>query len=328
LQYCENGRFEQNRIEENGLREALPVCGIFIYYGEVINIAMNIIVRNGLPLVSNDRVMRGNRGGIVLRYLYKTPDVQKIYARAFQPVDGVPAAKIHDNIVLQPLGHALYAMVQGPASVVGNQFTSMGTDRTNPLSIIASTVLLMNFGISPDMLVAMGILKLMDQADPKFNEAVYRKNPEYLKLLQLPSGKTMFTSNQSTLDMRSPERNVSMSSQLILSFDDIAFNTNQTDCNGMFTFAKEQVVSDVTLLNTVLLGASVRANDNRFTEGITMGLYSLMAVGFLMATATGNQASHCLIVSAPRRIERDNLILNDDLCRGERKLFLNLAKHQ
>jgi len=147
-------------------------------------------------------------------------------------------------------------------------------------------------------------------------------------VLQLPSGKTMFTSNQSTLDMRSPERNVSMSSQLILSFDDIAFNTNQSDCNGMFTFANKQIVSDVTLLNTVLLGASVRSNDNRFTEGITMALYSLLSVGFLMATATGNHSSHCLIVGAPRRIEKDNLVLNDDLCRAGRKIFPNIVKHQ
>ena len=328
LQYCENGRFEQNRIEENGLREALPICGIFIYYGEFINIAMNIIVQNGLPQLSNDRVLRGNRGGIVLRYLYKTPDTKKVYARSFPSFDGVPSAKIHDNIVLQPLGHALYAMVHGPVSVVDNQFTSMGTDRTNPLSVIASTVLLMNMGLSPDMLAALGIVELLQQNDAKFNEAVLKKNPSYIKLLQLPSGKTMFASNQSTLDMRAPERNISISSQLILSFDDIAFNTNQSDCNGMFTFANKQIISDVTLLNTVLLGASVRSNDNRFTEGITMALYSLLSVGFLMATATGNHSSHCLIVGAPRRIEKDNLVLNDDLCRAGRKIFPNIIKHQ
>ncbi|MDB5020628.1 MAG: hypothetical protein JWQ28_1755, partial [Pedobacter sp.] len=103
LQYCELGRFEQNRIEENGLREGLPVCGIFIYYGEAINIAMNIIVRNGLPQGSNDRVMPGHRGGIVLRYLYKTSDPSKLYVQTFRPFNGVPAAKIHDTLVLQPL---------------------------------------------------------------------------------------------------------------------------------------------------------------------------------------------------------------------------------
>jgi hypothetical protein len=128
--------------------------------------------------------------------------------------------------------------------------------------------------------------------------------------------------------MRSPERNVSMSSQLILSFDDIAFNTNQSDCNGMFSFANKQIVADFTLLNTILLGASVRSNDNRFTEGITMALYSLLSSGFIMATATGNHSSHCLRVSSPRRIEKDNLVLNDDLCRAGKKIFPNLMRHQ
>ena len=66
--------------------------------------------------------------------------------------DGIPTLKIHENIVVQPLGHSLYAMVKGPVSVEGNQFTTLGIDKTNFLSRIAGTVLILNLGISKDLL--------------------------------------------------------------------------------------------------------------------------------------------------------------------------------
>ena len=40
--------------------------------------------------------------------------------------NGMPAAKVHDNIVSVPLGQALAMIALGPVSVLGNQFTSRG----------------------------------------------------------------------------------------------------------------------------------------------------------------------------------------------------------
>jgi hypothetical protein len=317
LDYLEYSRILENRIEKNGDDIQVPICGVFIKYGERIDISNNNIIENGFSgRTSNSVIQKGTRGGIVLQMVFKAAAI----VNSRPSFDGIPTLKVHDNIVVQPLGHSLYAMVKGPVSVEGNQFTTLGTDKTNVLSHIAVTVLILNLGISKDLLA----IALRNVAN--LNGASYTtdaKAPDPSAFDYLPNGKVMFTGNQTTLDLRDPlNSDFGLSSQLIMSLDDVGFSGNQSECAGFFSLDPQStggVTLDIVLINTILFAVSVRANDNRFTDGLALTFYSLMSYGY-MNTAIGNQATHCLIVLG-NMVNKWNLILISNLCKDDNEVF-------
>jgi parallel beta-helix repeat protein len=286
LASCENTVIQENRIENNGLDRLQPICGIFILSSEQVDISNNRILNNG-PRNTNDDInlQRGWRGGIVIGMSFKPLKPQTVSNTNTQWLssDGSPAAKIHDNTVTQPVGQSLFLIAYGPVSIVGNSLTSQGTDfKVNPLALLAGSVFILNLGFSRD-LVGYLFLNSFKQTPKSTVEIVQSPN---VRLLYLPSGTVLFANNQVSLDLRSPEISVAFSSQLIASLDDVAYNNNQTECNSLI---------DVILTDVALFGLTIRSNDNRFQEGITIALYSLFSYGY-MNIAASNQSTHCLIV--------------------------------
>jgi hypothetical protein len=327
LAACENACIRENRVEENGISHREPVCGIFVLHGDKIEISNNRVINNGIrSSEANEDVRRGLRGGIVIRMAFKLPDFRNKLLLDNQPsVDGIPAAKIHDNIVSQPLGHALFLMAFGPVSVVSNQFTSQGTDIRNVYSLLGGSVFLMNLGISKDLiLLLLGfIFKYMANANTGAagTTVTNSKIRDIIRILAyLPNGKVMFTANQTTLDMRSPDVNLGISSQMIVSLDDIAFNNNQSECAALLF--PEPPTFDIVLLNTFLIGVSIRSNDNHFSDGLTLTKYSLFSYG-LLNTATGNQSTHCLHVLGARTEISENIVLLSGECEGDKRIIGN-----
>lgn len=325
LNDCENGNISENRIEENGRSETIPVCGIYIFYGEKIIISTNYIVKNGLPITDNDTpIIAGARGGIVIKMSFKAADFKNVFDAKIPSFDGIPAVKLIDNIVEQPLGHALFIMAFGPVSAIGNQFTSLSTDKTNMLSLFASSVLIFNLGVSKDLLL-IGFQNMANSNSPTSDGSAL--STSYLQLLQslqyLPNGKVMFSGNQTTLDMRSASINFGISSQLICSLDDIAFNNNQSELAGFLSLEKGSTSFDLMLFNTMLIAATIRSNDNRFSDGLALTFYSLFSYGY-MNTALGNQSTHCLMTFGTLRSIYHNIILIDDLC-NDQKQYLSEA---
>lgn len=310
LTECENGIIQENQITDNGRSHRDPICGIFILYGEKIDITNNRILNNGPRINFDDDVDRGTRGGIVLGISFQ-PLANILEDSELLSPDGIPAVKIHNNIVTQPLAQALFMIAFGPVSIVGNQFTSQGADaRINPISLLAGTVFILNLGISKDLLTAalLASFRGTTSANPESfgtTVAIDPGNDDQLdtvrRLLYLPSGNILFTNNQTTLDLRTDEVNFTFSSQLLASLDDIAYNSNQSECTSLL---------DLVLTNTALWGVTIRTNDNRFQEGITVAFYSLFSLG-LMNTATGNQATHCIFVFASPSllVENSNQVL-------------------
>ena len=87
----------------------------------------------------------------------------------------------------------------------------------------------------------------------------------------------------------------------------------------MSTTLTEEKTLDIVLADTILLGITVRANNNRFTEGITLTLYSLLSFGF-MNMAVGNQATHCLhVLGAMTPVVRENMVLISATCENDRE---------
>jgi hypothetical protein len=154
--------------------------------------------------------------------------------------DGIPAIKVHDNIITQPLGQALFLMALGPVSVTGNHLTSQGADvNANPLALLAGTVFILNLGISKDlMLLAFlaGFSTLARLNMDTGNVAIVQQQADenaWMRYLYMPSGTVMFSNNQVLLDLRNPDFNFSFSSQLIASLDDVAYCSNQSECSSL-----------------------------------------------------------------------------------------------
>ncbi|MBD0256059.1 MAG: right-handed parallel beta-helix repeat-containing protein, partial [Cytophagales bacterium] len=331
LAFCERALINGNRIENNGRSFFEPVCGIFVLHGERLDISGNQVLNNG-PRTRNadQQVRRGRRGGIVVAMASQSlrssfdKGVNAAGAVAGLPaVHAEPAIKLHDNVVTQPLGNAVLLVAFGPVSVVSNQFTSQGIDRLSVYSLLAGTVLIFNLGISKDLLALVYATRGQNRAlaVTSLPSAQQKAAPHLSRLYQYwPSGKIMFTANQTLLDLRDTERSVALSSQLIVSLDDIACNNNQSECAAFRQEGPSPETStyDLVFLNTYLTGVSVRSNDNRFTDGLTFTLFSLFSLGF-MNTAIGNQATHCLVVVGAPGLEHEahNSVLFAANCRNE-----------
>jgi hypothetical protein len=316
LSDCTNGSIQENIIQDNGQIEGAPICGIFVMHGETLNFSGNCIVNNGLPVLDEEvNIQRGHRGGIVVLSAFKVAALINIFKPTMPSFDGVPAVVVNDNVVVQPHGLALFIIAFGPVSVVSNQFTSLGTDKTNFVSLFASAVFILNLGISKDLLLFafanMGNTVPDDNKKKLSNQSAI---DALIALQYLPNGKVMFSSNQTTLDMRSPLSNLCLSSQFIASLDDVAYNTNQSECSSLLGVVDDKITFDFVLVNTVLFGVTVRSNDNRLSDGVTLTLFSLASLGF-MITATGNQSTHCLLPIGLMKAVNSNLVFDNTFCK-------------
>jgi len=329
LASCENVMIQENRIENNGPSQKEPVCGVLILYGEKIDVSNNRILNNG-PLVAqatND-LDRGLRGGVVVAMGFRQFIMQLFQGKNKYVPDGIPAIKIHNNIITQPLGQALFLMAYGPISVIGNHLTSQGADlRVNPLSVIAGAVLIIDLGVSQDLLPFLALVAYKLIATGNINKLTMARRTDRFTEVDygfvdmdysyLPSGDVLFSNNQTTLDLRDLDSIFVFSAQLIVSLDDVAYNSNQSECYSQVNYR--------LLTNAGIIGASVRANDNRFQEGYSTNVASLLSLGF-MNTAATNQATHCIFpVGAPAfTLNVGNSILIDVGCP---KSHIRIAKY-
>ena len=166
------------------------------------------------------------------------------------------------------------------------------------MSLLAGTVFILNLGISKDLIGTVLSSSFRDIARANMSSLVFALQ----RILYLPSGNVLFGNNQTTLDLRNMEINFALSSQLIASLDDVAYNSNQSECTSLIDFV---------FTNTAIWAVTIRTNDNRFQEGVTQALYSLFSYG-LMNTAATNQATHCLhVLGHPSFtvVNKDNIVL-------------------
>jgi Family of unknown function (DUF6519)/Right handed beta helix region len=324
---CDRTIIQENRIENNGISYVDPICGIFILFGDKIDITNNIILNNGKIVDKTPKKLAkpGLRGGIfiAISLASKQGELMRKISQSFQKNlpydDGIPAVKVHGNVVTQPLGQALFIVAIGPVSVVGNQFTSQDVDRqADFFTFIGGAVFILNLGYSIQELLGL-LVSAQTLTRSSFNPAPVAGiagnqidlKTDFLQNLLYglfwPSGKVIFNDNQTTLDLRDTQSDLMLSSQFIFSLDDIGFSSNQSDCN---------LLVDVMLTNTWIIGFSVRTNDNRFREGLVFAFLSLFSFG-IINTNSNNQGSHCFLAlaSSPQfRVDRDNIVLFPQIC--------------
>ncbi len=325
----ENVVINDNDIIRNGRSgSGDPICGIFILHGEGIDINRNRILDNGpqraLALGGTDFGSSsappkvGRRGGINIGYALAPTSSLFLAGARFSVTNGIPAVRIHDNIVTTPIGQALSLMALGAVSVEGNQFTSRGVVHQflSP-SFFATTVFIFNLGITSEIQTLPKFLHLSvggaaSEALGFDTSDLFPSIPDDFRILnRIADGDVMFVDNQVTLDLLDPnERGITfpsdsissllngleLSSTLIVSLDDVEFNGNQCEC---LLSTNQDGTRDFILTNAALVGFSVRMADNRMKEGIVNALLSAVTFGGLMNATTNNQGTHCFFVYSP-----------------------------
>ncbi len=229
-----------NIIEENGPDYRQPVCGIFLLLGEGVEISRNLIQNNGKqtdePATS---AKPGSRGGIFIFACVAPSDTSALGRASVILANGVPALKVHENVVSAPLGRALTVLALGPVSVVGNQFTSREIEESQ---VIIATVLILNLGIPIDHPSALKNFVALSrgQQDTSAN-AVGTTEAAAVAPSRLLNGNVLFTNNQCMLQSVQERRNrlavttniggfVFGASIAIVTLDDIGFHDNQCEC--------------------------------------------------------------------------------------------------
>jgi hypothetical protein len=301
----------ENVITDNGPDHLEPINGIFVLHGEGLDLSANRIVNNGAKTVQPPSAAKsGHRGGITILYCTAPTVPVTIAQRDFATQNGVPALRVHDNIVSVPLGRALSVTALGPVSVHANQFTSRGMVlQFRPISpsFIASTVAILNLGVSYELYGGLQLFSGIQSGYTRYGTGPTVSNDTFAFLPEavdddrrgrmLASGSVLFSDNQCILDLAETGFSLSVSSIFIITLDDLGFHNNQCHCN---------LLDDLVLSQAILYGTSLRVSDNRLKEGRYNAVFSAVTLGLVNMT-TDNQASHCLLI---RPLPPNPLVVN------------------
>ena len=294
----EDLRFYDNVVENNGPNELFPVCGLFVLHGEALDIHRNRIVNTGAKTPEGaEDALPGYRGGIVIAFAVPGITALEFNDDFFPRQDGRPAARIHDNVVSQPLGQALFLQALGPVSVEGNAFTTRGLIlRALDPSFWASAVWILNLGWSNEFYLQF-LLFTGTTADPIEPGQLPEGGDEFIPRPRaglddfgfgryLASGNVMFNDNQVVTDLTETAVAFAISSVLIVSLDDVTVQDNQLDCDFFLDFM---------FTNLLAVGMTLRIKGNRLKETLFITLYSSMGLGLLFNNTSENQATHCIL---------------------------------
>lgn len=209
---------------------------------------------------------------------------------------GRAAARIHDNTVVCPLGHALLAVALGPLSVADNTLVSQGVlAQPGELGRTGRCVEINNMGRDPLLSNSFNRIGVRTFVRASSLAAA----PRAAAAPELPDGRVSFHGNQVTLEVLDELAGPLSSSVFIQSLDDIALHDNQF----IATTPAGAVFAQVGAA-----APTVRAAGNRFSELPNRAAFSYVANGTLNS-ATGNQATHCINLLGAQVVEQQNQVI-------------------
>ncbi|TQV87757.1 right-handed parallel beta-helix repeat-containing protein [Aliikangiella coralliicola] len=295
----ENGVIRENHIIDNGDNYLEPNCGIYLLHGEGVDISDNRILNNGAKTdQAAEGASRGARGGIWIEFATAPKVFVESLEQLYPRQNGVPAVKIHNNIVTQPLGRALSINALGPVSVEGNQLTSQGfVFDSNAPSFLVSSVYIFNLGISNEL-----YLQQLLYSGEEFDDLPVSAPPDddFYIISQpgldsrrlfgyLGNGNVMFNDNQVMLDLTDQTGfKIGIMSVGIFTLDDLSFQNNQ--CDISFDF----VLDEIYISQSLMFGWTLRVNGNRFKESMLGALFSAITFGLFGNITSRNQGTHCI----------------------------------
>lgn len=286
-----------NVIEDNGPSHLDPICGLFVLHAEGVDICRNRITNNGAKdgQGSSDAA-KGLRAGIFVVFGVPRLVALEIFSQIRPRQDGVPAVRVHDNIVSQPLGQALHIGALGPVTVQGNTLTSRGTLlQVDQSSFWATTVYIVNIGLSNEFWLQAIIFTgaVADPGDPagidfdgEFVSAEREGIDDAWLGRYMANGNILLADNQIVTDLMEEEFSIAISSTLLLTLDDVEVVDNQFDCSFLI---------DLLFTNLLAVGMTVRINNNRLKETVVLSFFSSVALGFIFNNTSDNQCTHCIL---------------------------------
>jgi hypothetical protein len=316
-----------NRIEGHGRSGADPVCGVFVQYGEAVEVARNVIVGNGVaPTAANAAIGDGQRGGIVLGLIANFGVFAKLRKGAADAGAAASAARVLANHVEQPVGCALYLRAFGPVMANDNVLASERS-AVGGLDALAGTVLITNLaGVQSAGLAvktnAVTATTLLDTAPAATSGAAAGDVPDAgaaqpvglragarlqavlaaaLRVAPLlPVGATLFNDNQ----VRAGVAHRSPVTQLLIGYDDVGFGMNQ--CHT------DQAAN--VFANTFIVAATLRAIGNRLRERAATTNLSLLTIATRANDTSLNQGDHCIVAqdtdpSPPATVQAGNQVM-------------------
>jgi len=293
-----------NRIEKNGRSAVDPLCGIFIQYGEDVDIHRNQVLDHGTLPGTRDQLIPGQRGGIVLGLVSSFSLLAQLQG-GVGTTGSRPAARVCDNTVTQPVGCALLARAMGPLMVNDNAWAS---EFAGPSAFeqLAGTVLIVNLGgvqtagagqdlrrpgsnaigdiaAPPPVAAAPPPSNLGMNQRARLQTANVAVTRAAAAATLLPGGQTLFNDNQS----RTGAANRAAGCHLLQSYDDLAYQGNQS----------ASVQASPVYANAMLFGSTLRALGNRLNETNTQSLMSMFTLASRANNTSMNQGDHCIIVT-------------------------------
>ncbi len=284
LALVETALIAENHVLDNGLSAVDPVCGIFVGYGEDVEIRGNRVAGNGrVPADYETNRVEGLRGGVFVRFA--AASLLGGEADAHQK----PALRVVDNRIDQPAGRALTAFAFGPVACLSNYLNSERTGRWSSIDALVGGALILNLGgLHRQMRFAETAGAALEAERASLARGSFR-DAQRAELL-LPGGETLFNDNQLRLG---PEHR-SATSALLVTLDDLGFDGNQS---SVFR-------PDLLFSNAVCVAFSLRATDNGLREQTRACFFSLLSVGLgltvqgrllTMNTTAHNQGDHCIV---------------------------------
>jgi hypothetical protein len=276
-----------NRIQENGVGNGDPITGIFVGAGEAVLLEGNRVVGNGPPAGAANVKLFGFRGGILVRANVLTTAAYALTAETLRA--GIPAARLHGNVVETGFGPALLLLARGPVAVADNHFASRGlpprpTGTANTgltQNAVQAAVVIMNIGISTEIQGLLGLLSTAAGGAGAFDDTLVAPAASPPRI---PPGLVLFNDNQVTLDTIAATASQAFCNVFLYALDDVSFCANQMTCA-----TRELLASD-----GVVFAWSTRTTDNRFQE---IPLRALMS-GFTFAPlnfTSQNIGTHCIL---------------------------------
>ncbi len=294
LGMCQDAAIRDNQIDDNGVAGASPVCGIFVAYGEDVEISGNRVLNNG-PLatgLTSPGLVAGRRGGIVLNLVSSFNVLSAGATGKSLAFRARPAARVHANLVDQPAGHALYALAVGPVQCNDNALASE-LSGLSAVERLAGTVFIYDLGGVNRAGAGITLggnkpgqeVELKDGAAPDGSShaapASMLAQRTAAAAALIPAGNLMFNDNQ----LRTGPGNTSNTCHVLSTMDDLACQDNQSDC----------LRSTNMFANGLLAGDTLRASGNRLSEPAGSALLSLFTLGVRLNNTSFNQGEHCIV---------------------------------
>ena len=289
-----------NEIRDNGTGEPQPISGISIIFGNGIVIEGNRIQNNGLRDSGTMPSGDPTRAGIFVSLAGIASD----QTTQDQADTLGTSLRVIANAVDHPNGPALMARATGPVTVEGNHLLSQGSNATAHQPGQAHCVSIVNVGRPWESIdLAVGEPSAQRWLMPG-------RTPEYLQREEDPAGaeqrigqggRVLFSNNQVALRWLEPG-NVSSGiasgfSVGICTLDAVTCTGNQFALNvedpglkksGGTLLARQPRIS----AHVVVVGATAGVDHNRVSEGVNDALISILALGGLLVSSTGNTTTH------------------------------------